>query len=228
MELLRLPVRAERHFAGKVNAFNAGWEKLRHLRFDIVGSLDADLSFDEGYFAYLLEQFANCPKLGVAGTPFTEEGVHYDFRFASVEHVSGACQLFRRECFEAIGGYTPLKVGGIDLVAVTTARMQGWTTRTFTEKVSVHHKMTQTGQHSSVRAGYKSGFHDYLMGSHPLWQVARWARGLLKSPLLGTAIVCGFFWAATIRAERPVSADFVRFRRREQMRRLGRILIGSS
>ena len=34
-----------------------------------------------------------------------EEGRIYDFRFASIEHVSGACQLFRRQAFEEIGGY---------------------------------------------------------------------------------------------------------------------------
>jgi len=30
----------------------------------------------------------------------------------SIEHVSGACQVFRRECFEEIGGYVPVKGGG--------------------------------------------------------------------------------------------------------------------
>ena len=73
--------------------------------------------------------------LGIAGTPFVEDDSHYDYRFTNIEHVSGACQLFRRECFKEIGGYIPIKGGGIDWTAVTTARMKGWKTRTFIEKV---------------------------------------------------------------------------------------------
>ena len=94
------PPRAERHFAGKVEAFNAGYEKVQDLKYDVVGSLDADISFnDPDYFAFLLEKFEEDPRLGVAGAPFREGTIQYDYRFSRKEHVSGACQLFRRECF---------------------------------------------------------------------------------------------------------------------------------
>ncbi|HUO25028.1 MAG TPA: glycosyltransferase, partial [Candidatus Aquilonibacter sp.] len=99
IELLRMPERSERHFAGKVHAFNAGYERVRHLPFDVVGCMDADISFDEDYFRFLLSKLAGNPALGLVGTPF-QDGSMYDYRFVSLEHVSGACQLFRRECFE--------------------------------------------------------------------------------------------------------------------------------
>ena len=124
IELVRMPERTERHFAGKVGCFNAGYERVRQLNYDIVGSLDADLSFDEEYFEFLLEKFSADPQLGLGGTPFSEGGETYDYRFSSIEHVSGACQLFRRECFEAIGGYVPVKGGGIDVIAVLSARFK--------------------------------------------------------------------------------------------------------
>src|SRR6266542_2192906 len=50
IELVRMPERAERHFAGKVNAFNAGYARVRDLKYDVIGSLDADISFEENYF----------------------------------------------------------------------------------------------------------------------------------------------------------------------------------
>ena len=50
IELVRMPARRERHFAGKVHAFNAGYARLQRLSFDVVGSLDADISFDKNYF----------------------------------------------------------------------------------------------------------------------------------------------------------------------------------
>ena len=84
---------------------------------------------------------ADDPLLGLVGTPFKEGSKPtYDYRYVNIEHVSGACQLFRRECFAEIGGYTPIKGGGIDYVAVVTARMKGWKTRTYTEKVCLHHR----------------------------------------------------------------------------------------
>ena len=114
IELLRMPERKERHFAGKVYAFNAGYEKVRGLQYDLIGSLDADISFDPGYFEFLLAKFSQDPQLGLAGTPFSEGKVKYDFRVTRKEHVSGACQLFRRACFESVGGYVPLKAGAVD------------------------------------------------------------------------------------------------------------------
>jgi glycosyltransferase involved in cell wall biosynthesis len=140
IELLRMPERRERHFAGKVHAFNAGYARVKDLEYDVIGNLDADITVESSHFEFLLKKFVEHPRLGVAGTPFREESFQYDYRFTSVEHVSGACQLFRKECFEGIGGYTPIKIGGIDLVAVITARMKGWQTRTFPERICIHHR----------------------------------------------------------------------------------------
>src|SRR5713226_4266269 len=49
IELVRMPERRERHFAGKVGAFNAGYARVRDLDYDVIGNLDADISFDEEY-----------------------------------------------------------------------------------------------------------------------------------------------------------------------------------
>ncbi len=137
IELVRMPERRERHFAGKVHAFNAGYTRVKDLAFEVIGNLDADVSFDDkDYFLFLMNKFAEDPRLGVGGTPYQQENSTYDYRFVNIEDVSGACQLFRRECFEEIGGYLPLKGGGVDHVAFLTARMKGWQTRTFIDKVS--------------------------------------------------------------------------------------------
>lgn len=222
IELHRMSERRERHFAGKAYAFNAGYAQVAGLQYDVIGNLDADLTFDAEYMAFLLDKFLRFPRLGVAGTPFREGTEQYDFRFTSTDHVSGACQLFRRECFEEIGGYVPLKQGGVDLAAVITARMKGWQTRTFTEKVSEHHKKSQSGRHSTFVAMFKSGYHDYLMGTHPLWQTSRSVYQMSRRPIVlgGMALLAGYFWAFAKRADRLVSDEFTRFRRSEQMARL--------
>jgi biofilm PGA synthesis N-glycosyltransferase PgaC len=222
IELVRMPERKERHFAGKVHAFNAGYAKVLDLPFEVIGNLDGDVSFDENYFDFLLRKFAENPQLGVAGTPFREGSFQYDYRFTSIEHVSGQVQLFRRECFEAIGGYTPRKIGGIDLVAVTTARMKGWQTRTFPEKPYVHHRQMGTATASVWMTPFKVGRSDYLLGSHPMWEFARSIYQTTRPPIVlgGSLRFAGFFWAMLSQREKQVPDDFVQFRRKEQMRRL--------
>ena len=136
IELVRMPERQERHFAGKVYAFNSGKAQVEGVPYEVIASLDADITFDSDYFSFLLEKLAADPTLGLVGTPYVETTTEpYDYRFVSIEHVSGACQVFRRECYEAIGGYAPVKVGAIDCIAVITARLKGLKTRTFVDKV---------------------------------------------------------------------------------------------
>ena len=219
IQLVRMPERAERHFAGKVHAFKSGYERVQGLKYDIIGSLDSDITFDPEYFEFLLGKFSKDTKLGVAGTPFREGTVQYDYRFSRKEHVSGACQLFRRECFESIGGYVPIKAGAIDLTAVVTARMKGWKTETFTEKFCIHHRKMGTAKSNIVLALFKSGFGDYQMGVHPLWQIFRSVYQMTRKPFLigGLMLLTGYFWAILKRSPKPVSMEFVNFRRKEQI-----------
>lgn len=219
---LRLPERHERHFAGKVYAFNAGYELLKDAEYEVVGNLDADTTFDSEQFAFLLEKFACNPQLGVAGTAFIEGGHCYDYRFTSSSHVSGCCQFFRRECFEAIGGYTPIKIGGVDLVAVLNARLKGWETRTFPEKVCIHHRKVGTAKQSQLMVAFRGGKGDYMLGTHPLWEVCRTPYQMTRQPYVmgGILRLVGFMIAMGTGAPKLVSDNLVRLRRSEQMDRL--------
>jgi biofilm PGA synthesis N-glycosyltransferase PgaC len=231
IELVRMPERRERHFAGKVHAFNAGYGRVGDLEYQVIGNLDGDISFHEDYFSFLLGKLAEDSTLGLVGTPFKDRFVQpYDYRFVGIEHVSGACQLFRRACFEEIGGYTAVKDGGVDLIAVTTARMKGWKTRTFTDKVCEHHRAMGTAQHGVLRASFKTGVKDYALGTHPIWESLRVVYQMKNPPLIlrGVSLGAGYVWALARRVERPVSREFVAFRRREQMHRLKTLWKGST
>lgn len=221
IELVRLPERRDRSFAAKVQSFNAGHERVGGTAFDVVANLDADITFDPDYFAFLLSKLAADPELGVTGTPFVEGTTSYDFRFTSVEHVSGACQVFRRQCFEDIGGYVPVKGGGIDWIAVTTARMKGWKTRTFLERVCHHHRPMGTASVGKFRAAFKLGKQDYYLGGHPIWQLARGIYQMTRRPYFvgGVLVVAGYAWAWIKGAPRPVSQELIRFHQGEQTQR---------
>jgi poly-beta-1,6-N-acetyl-D-glucosamine synthase len=233
IELIRMPERCDRQFAAKARAFNAGCERLKGLNFDIIGNLDADITFDQDYFSYLLSKFQSSPELGVAGTPFVEDHGRltdhsYAHQFADSSHVSGACQMFRKKCFDEVGGYVPVKAGAIDWIAVTTARMKGWQTRTFTEKVCFHHRKlgVGSGSHGKLRMRFHYGRKAYLVGGHPLWELLRGAFQMRQKPFVlgGVCFVSGYIGAALRRSERAVSPELMRFHRGEQMARLRSII----
>jgi poly-beta-1,6-N-acetyl-D-glucosamine synthase len=230
IELLRMPERRERHFAGKVHAFNTGHKKVGDLKYEVIASLDGDISFDEDYFSFLLRKLADDPALGLVGTPFKDgSNTTYDYRFVNVEHVSGACQVFRRTCFEEIGGYKPVKTGCIDHIAVVSARMKGWKTRTFTERVCLHHREMGSAQQNMLMARFKNGQKDYSIGNHPIWELFRAVYQASKKPFVigGVMLVSGYFWAHIRRKQRPVPPELVAFVRREQMLRLRKFFIGN-
>jgi glycosyltransferase involved in cell wall biosynthesis len=226
LELVRLPPRQTRDFAAKVNAVNAGLERAKELSFDVIGNLDADVSFEPDYMEFLLGRIAAMPRLGVAGTHYIEGDFH-SFRdsYINPAHVNGQVQLFRRQCWEDIGGYVPIRGGGIDWVAVTTARMKGWETRSFDERVFHHHRKMGTAGGSELRARFNYGKKDYFLGGHPLWQLFRGTFQMAKKPYVvgGLGLIAGYAWCLVSRHERPVSPELMRFHRAEQMQRLRKL-----
>jgi len=226
IELIQMPERSERHFAGKANAVNAGRERLAGLHHDVVGNLDADVSFDQDYFEFLMVRFADNPKLGVAGTAFKEGGLNYNYDFVGMEHVSGMCQMFRRECFEEIGGYAAIRSGGIDLIAVLSARARGWETRTFLEREFVHHRSQGGALHTGLRERAHMGKKDYLLGNHPLWEVFRSFYQMSHKPYVvgGLVVLTAYLWNAVCRVERTIPKELMLLRRGDQMNRLKRVI----
>jgi glycosyltransferase involved in cell wall biosynthesis len=228
IELVRRSPRLDRSFARKVHAFNVGLQRVQAVQFDVLGNLDADLSFEPDYLEFLTQKFAETPDLGVAGTPFTEDGGYDSARdsFEGENHVAGGCQLFRRQCFEEIGGYIPNPAGGIDWIAVTTARMKGWKTRSFAEKRFHHYRALGTAGRSSMASSFSYGEKDYYLGNSPVWQLFRVLYRLTKPPVFvdGAALFSGYCWAAVRRIKRPVSRELLKFHRREQMKKLRAIL----
>jgi glycosyltransferase involved in cell wall biosynthesis len=231
IELVRMPEHRDRNFAAKANCFNAGHARLKGLEFELIGNLDADITMGSDFFEFLIARFAESERLGVAGTPYVE-GNHtadrhaYSHESANLEHVTGTCQLFRRECFEAVGGYVPVKGGAIDWIAVTTARMKGWQTRTFTQRVHHHHRKMGTAQSSALQARFHYGRKAYYVGGHPLWELLRGAFQMRTAPYVvgGLWFMAGYVWGAATRMPRPVSPELMSFHRGEQMARLRRLL----
>jgi len=223
LELVRLPPRTERDFAAKARAVGIGYARVAPLAFDVVGNLDADVSFGPDFMEYLLAKFAAMPRLGVASTYYREGDFHsWRDSWISETHVTGQVQLFRRDCFEEIGGYVPSRGGGVDWIAETTARMKGWETRSFGERTFEHHRKSGTAGGSELRARFDYGLKDWFLGGHPLWQLGRGAFQMTKRPYVvgGLGLLAGYAWGFVTRRERAVSDELTRFHRAEQLARL--------
>ena len=224
MELIRRMQDHNRNFASKADAVNTAFQGADSLPFEIVGNLDADVSFEPDYMEFVIQKFCEDPTLGLAGTPFTQDGGYDSSRdsFEGENYVAGPCQLFRRECFQEIGGYVPNRAGGVDWIAAMTARMKGWKVRSFPEKRFHHHRTLGTAGKSPLQALFSYGEKDYYLGGSPVWELFRVTYRMAKKPVLlgGLALLAGYAWAALRRTKRAVTPELMHFHRREQMKKL--------
>jgi DNA replication initiation complex subunit (GINS family) len=79
-----------------------------------------------------------------------------------------------------------------------------------------------TATAKSLKGAFRGGRGDYILGTHPLWELARTPYQMSAHPIIIGAWfrLAGFLWAMLTAAEKEVPEDLVRFRRGEQMRRL--------
>ena len=223
-----------RRIGYKAEAVNAGYEmalsKCPGMGF--VASTDADLVFPTNTFSFLLDRFAERPRLGVAGGKYSEmvNGRMREGR-RSPTHVPGALQVFRREVFDAIGGYQLLTHGAIDVVSTANARMLGWETRSFDEIHFFHRRqMGTSGDLKPVVALYRQGVRDYSVGTSAWFEMAKCIRRTFVSPpVIGTlSRLAGYTVARLKRVPTNVPPDVARFIRAEQLERLSPSRLWSS
>ena len=214
-----------RAFPSKVYSFNAGYDYItkKGVPYDLIGNLDADISFSADYFEYLLAQFYANPLLGVAGTDYLENDFHSARNTkASKCHVNGQCQLFRKECFDDIGGYKPIDFYGEDLFAIIMARYRGWETNSFSERVFLHHRPMGTKSAGVLVARFNHGRHEYVLGNSFLWQLLRAAYWTKNKPhvLGGIMLFLGYVWSFLRGNAIVLAPQVLKVYRREQYQRL--------
>jgi poly-beta-1,6-N-acetyl-D-glucosamine synthase len=223
IQLLRINEAHPRDFAAQVNAINAGFAQFAQTDYAFIGNLDADVSFEPSYFAELLDKFRQDPGLGLAGGSILEEraGRFQIRRSNNTRAVAHAVQMFRRECYQSVGGYVPLKYGGPDWHAEIVARMNGWRVQSFPDLRVYHQRPTGTADRL-LRHVFRQGCMDYSMGSYPPFEVLKCFRRLRERPFIAGALLrmAGFAWSYCRREERQVSREIVDFLRTEHKARI--------
>ena len=227
--MIRVPGGAKRSFGSKALAFKAGYEALQDVVFDYVGNLDADVTMEPNYYEKNLEEMSNNKWLGVSSGVLwdkTESG--YERTNSNLNHAVGAVQFWRRECFEAVGGYRPVTVGGGDSLAELTARMKGWETRSFPNLPVYHHKPVDFANgRTGMRIAYRAGLTEYHIGTHPLFATLKAIRRWKESPIILSTLVRLFaYWKLwLVGTQRDASNELVAYLKNEQMEVLRNTLI---
>lgn len=224
---LRLINRQDRGYRqrgpGVVDAFYEGFDQITYANYDIVVKLDGDLSFEPDYFEELLKQFAANPKLGIAsGQPYVFNGKDWVTGKSLLPCTQGPTKLYRRECFEAIGGIR--RSLGWDGIDDWTARMLGWQTVTFKHLRVLHHR-TWGAATGSLKSRIEQGQGAYFMGYHPLFMLVRGIRRMVNRPYVvgGCAMIWGYVGSWLARREQ-VEPELIRFVRRTQLQLLASLV----
>jgi GT2 family glycosyltransferase len=167
----------------------------------------------------MLSCFEQNPRLGIAGGRIVDRGQDpAEGRFFSLDSVGCAVQFFRRRCYEQIGGYLPLPIGGEDAAAEIMARMHGWRVRTFPEVQVMHLRSTGQGLGTVWRARYFTGVENYTLGYHPLFFVLKCFKRIRQSPaFIGSFfMLLGYAWAGLKGQPHLLQPGVVAYLRNEQ------------
>ncbi len=221
-----------RSFGAKDKAINAAYEMARPLEFDCVGIQDADIAPEQAdYYEMILRRFASRPKLGIAGGYIYERsnGVWACRKGNSRDSVAGGVQMFRRACYEQIGGYTPMHFGGEDWLAQLDARMAGWEVLACPEH-PIHHYRPTSSADGRGRGLFRLGMMDASFGSHPVFEMLKCARRIKEKPILIGSIIrfVGYLWWKVSCRPPLLPLEKVAFLRAEQMSKLRRFAVSGA
>ena len=205
---------------GVVGAFYAGYNSLRCEEWDFIVKLDGDVSFSADYFQKCFEQFRKQSDLGIGGGE-----IYYDFgselklEACPKFHVRGATKIYRKACWEAIGGLMP--AAGWDTIDEVKANMLGWETRSFKDLRLIHHRLTGAAD-GFLRDRVKYGSVCYTCGYHPLFVLARCVYRLVRKPyVIGSlAMLFGFLKGYFTNTPHVNDKRLIRYLREQQLRRL--------
>jgi glycosyltransferase involved in cell wall biosynthesis len=215
------------YYGSNVCAILEGLRYVKDEKYEYLAILDADISLPRDYYEQIFARFERDEKLGVAS------GVYQDLVNGKLRKVLNdrrstpkAIQVFRRECYEKIGGYLPMKYGGEDTVACVMARMNGWKSWSFPELCVIHNKPAGTGHAGNILTiRFRQGLNEYGIGGHPLFVLLKFIRRCVKERpyiLGGFARIAGFLYGCCLQEKHQISDDVIRFIRAEQVERIFR------
>lgn len=207
---------------GVIEAFYDGFALVGDQPWDFLVKFDADLAFASDYFARCLEEFARDPRLGIGGGLVCKLQAGALVREVADDpafHVRGATKIYRRACWDQIGGLLPAP--GWDSIDELKANLLGWRTGTFA-RWHVH-QLKDTGSADGLwRNWKKNGRANYITGYHPLFMGAKCLKRAFRRPygLAALALAYGYLSGLFGSTRRVADPALIRYVRQQQRNRL--------
>lgn len=225
IKLYRMTEVHQRNFAAQSNAINAGVSQFEGENYAFIGNIDADISFGPSYFKLLLGKFQQNPKLGLGGGAIYDKCADGVFKYRKGNRetsVAHAVQLFRRECFESVGGaYPSLPYGGPDTYVETQARMKGWQVASFADLPVFHHRPSGSAG-GLLRSCFRQGRMDFSLGMWPVFEIVKLLSRIGSKPYIAGSMarLAGFIYSYYRREQRGVPEEFMAYLRQQQKHKL--------
>jgi poly-beta-1,6-N-acetyl-D-glucosamine synthase len=205
---------------GVVEAFNDGYRSLTCSDWDFMAKFDGDLTFDPDYFEKCFDEFYRDIKLGVGGGVicYVADGKKR-FEETPLFHVRGATKIYRKSCWDAIGGF--IAAPGWDTMDEVKANSLGWTTRSFPQLHLIHHR--DTGSADGIWTSLvKYGRANYICGYHPLFMISKCIIRLIRKPYIigSVGLMYGFVSGYLTNLPQVNDREAIAYLRRQQISRL--------
>ncbi|MGZ3577631.1 MAG: glycosyltransferase family 2 protein [Syntrophales bacterium] len=205
---------------GVIDAFYEGYRTISQKDWEFVVKLDGDLSFQPDYFEASFRQFAKNARLGIGG------GMIYNLVKGELQwerhpmfHVRGATKIYRRECWNDIGGL--MKAPGWDTLDEVKANMFGWQTQSFLGLRVVHHRFTGSAD-GTWRNFVKNGLANYISGYHPIFMAVKCMKRLFQKPYIVGALglLDGFITGYVKNIPQVPDEALIHYLRQQQLKRI--------
>lgn len=208
---------------GVVEAFYAGLETVSLEEFDVLSKLDLDLDLPPRYFEILMQRMEDDPRIGTcSGKPYVRQGGDLVSERKSDDMSVGMTKLWRRTCFEAIGGLVREVMW--DAIDCHKARQLGWRAVSWDDpELRFEHLRPMGSSQTSIYTGKRRhGFGQYFMGTDPFYFIATAVFRSVEPPFIlgGVSMLLGYFGAMLRRDRRLDDPELRRFIRAYQRKTL--------
>lgn len=215
--------RGGRNFGSQYKAIIAAYDLAKSLEFDFVAIQDADQAPAQiNYYQSILEEFQKNSRLGLAsGFVYERPNGVWECRRGNSKDSAAASVVFRRSCFDQIGGYTPLYYGGSDWLIQLDAKMAGWEILTRSDLHILHYRLTSSAG-GIWRGKFQAGMMDASFGSHPIFEFCKCCRRATSRPFVLGSVVrfCGYLWWKLAGRKPLIAHEKVVFLKKEQTAKL--------
>lgn len=202
--------------------FYKGFERISFNDWQVIVKLDADLDIDRNdFFEFQLNKFKMYPLLGIcSGITYSEQlGIKVFTKGRYYWRTGGAMKVYRRECFEQIGGIKPIY--GWDGLDEYLAMYHGWKTRTFFE-LPVNHlgKKRALSREKEIQLAKAQGKSLYLRGFPIEFVLLKGLFHLKTSFFHSYCFFVGYFQSKFGKVSQIVSKSEKKYFRRIQYKRI--------